>query len=70
MKADLLLDSESTDIDGVVEVRSNTVSVFNGPLPLILTFEHEGDLTFHDNDHHLFLPSLSFCSFFNLIHSS
>lgn len=43
MKADLLLDAESTDIDGIVEDRKNTVSVFNGPSPIIRTFEDTSD---------------------------
>jgi hypothetical protein len=34
--ADRLLDSEVTDVDGNVETRRGTVSVFNGPDPLIL----------------------------------
>ncbi len=34
--ADRLLDPEITDPDGVVEVRSDTISVFNGPHPEIL----------------------------------
>ena len=39
MKADLLLDPELTDVDGNIEDRSLTVSVFNGPAPLIKTFD-------------------------------
>ena len=38
MKADRLLDSEIADVDGVVEERLGTVSVFNGPEPAIMTF--------------------------------
>ena len=37
MKADRLLDSEIADVDGVVEERLGTVSVFNGPEPAIMT---------------------------------
>ena len=37
MKADRLLDSEIADVDGVVEERLGTVSVFNGPEPTIMT---------------------------------
>ena len=38
MKADLLLDAELTDVDGNLEDRSNTVSIFNGPQPLVQIF--------------------------------
>jgi mRNA-degrading endonuclease RelE of RelBE toxin-antitoxin system len=36
-KADRLLEKEITDVDGNVEERSRTVSVFNGPPPLVQT---------------------------------
>src|SRR5208282_1408596 len=39
MKADRLLESEMTDVDGNVEQRKHTVSVFNGPPPIIQTFD-------------------------------
>lgn len=38
MQADLLLGPEISDVDGVIEVRGGTVSVFNGPKPIIQTF--------------------------------
>lgn len=41
MQADRLLGPETTDIDGNVEVREGTVSVFNGPPPQVRTFESE-----------------------------
>jgi len=37
-QADRLLDPEITDMDGVREERSDTVSVFNGPVPQVRTF--------------------------------
>ena len=37
-QADLLLDASITDIDGNLENRSDTVSVFNGPAQKILSF--------------------------------
>lgn len=37
-QADRLLDPEITDMDGVREERSDTVSVFNGPVPQIRAF--------------------------------
>jgi superfamily I DNA/RNA helicase/mRNA-degrading endonuclease RelE of RelBE toxin-antitoxin system len=40
-QADRLLDSEVADVDGNVEARKGTVSVFNGPEPLIQTYENE-----------------------------
>lgn len=40
-QADLLLGPEITDVDGNVEVRDNTVSVFNGPHPEVKIFEDE-----------------------------
>jgi len=39
MQADLLLGPEVSDVDGNVEERRGTVSVFNGPAPTIQTFE-------------------------------
>ncbi len=39
MQADLLLGPEISDVDGVTEVRGGTVSVFNGPNPIIRTFD-------------------------------
>ena len=38
LKADKLLGPEVTDVDGIVEDRSKTVSVFNGPEPIIKVF--------------------------------
>lgn len=34
-QADLLLDPEIKDVDGVVEERTGTISIFNGPQPII-----------------------------------
>jgi mRNA-degrading endonuclease RelE of RelBE toxin-antitoxin system len=39
MKADRLLGPEMADVDGIVENRKSTISVFNGPLPTIQTFD-------------------------------
>lgn len=39
MKADRLLGPEMTDVDGIKEDRRGTVSVFNGPMPIIKVFE-------------------------------
>jgi superfamily I DNA/RNA helicase len=39
MKADRLLGPEIADVDGIVELRKSTISVFNGPPPTIETFE-------------------------------
>lgn len=41
MQADRLLGPEVVDVDGNNECRSDTVSVFNGPPPLIQTFTNE-----------------------------
>ena len=41
MQADRLLAPEVTDVDGNSDDRSDTVSVFNGPLPTILTLKNE-----------------------------
>jgi hypothetical protein len=38
-QADRLLASEIIDVDGVADLRADTVSVFNGPAPLIQIFE-------------------------------
>jgi superfamily I DNA/RNA helicase len=40
--ADRLLDPEVTDVDGNVETRSGTVSVFNGPAPLVSVAADQG----------------------------
>ena len=40
-QADRLLDPEIADVDGNLEERKGTVSVFNGPQPAIQVFEHE-----------------------------
>lgn len=58
MQADRLLGPEVTDVDGNSENRSDTVSVFNGPSPKILTLKNEeeerneiaGWLAQHAND--------------------
>lgn len=39
MQADKLLGPEVTDVDGVTETRAGTVSIFNGPIPTIETFD-------------------------------
>lgn len=39
MKADKLLGPEMADVDGNVELRKSTVSVFNGPQPTVQTFD-------------------------------
>ena len=41
MQADLLLNNEIIDGDGNVEGRDGTISVFNGPAPVIRLAEHE-----------------------------
>jgi superfamily I DNA/RNA helicase/mRNA-degrading endonuclease RelE of RelBE toxin-antitoxin system len=38
-QADRLLEAEITDVDGNVEARGRTVSVFNGPPPLVQSFD-------------------------------
>lgn len=43
MQADRLLEPESSDVDGNLEVRSGTVSVFNGKSPVIKTFKSQED---------------------------
>ena len=42
-QADRLLDPEISDIDGNLEDRRGAVSVFNGPTPVIATFDSEED---------------------------
>lgn len=42
-QADRLLGQVVTDVDGNTEDRSDTVSVFNGPPPVIYTFKDEGE---------------------------
>lgn len=44
-QADRLLDAEVSDVDGNVETRKTTVSVFNGQQPLIRVFENEAKET-------------------------
>lgn len=39
--ADHLLDPTLTDVDGITEERSHTISVFNGPAPIILVLSNE-----------------------------
>ncbi len=39
MQADKLLGPELTDVDGISETRRGTISVFNGPVPIIETFD-------------------------------
>ncbi len=41
MQADKLLGPEIADVDGIVEERSGTISVFNGPQPEMMTFKTE-----------------------------
>lgn len=41
MQADRLLDGEVSDVDGNKEERGDTVSVFNGPPPMVQTFPSE-----------------------------
>lgn len=41
-RADKLLAAELADADGNSDVRSDTVSIFNGPLPTIRSFQSEG----------------------------
>jgi superfamily I DNA/RNA helicase len=42
-QADRLLGPRATDVDGNAEDRSDTVSVFNGPAPIIRVFKSEAD---------------------------
>lgn len=46
-QVDRLLPPELADVDGVTEDRRGTISVFNGPLPEIATFEAQEE----ENDH-------------------
>jgi superfamily I DNA/RNA helicase len=41
MQADRLLGPELADVDGLTEDRRNTVSIFNGPAPLLRTFKSQ-----------------------------
>ncbi|MCK5517763.1 MAG: DEAD/DEAH box helicase [Desulfobulbaceae bacterium] len=43
MQADLLLDPELSDVDGNTEKRGGTVSVFNGPMPVMQILDSEED---------------------------
>lgn len=40
VQADRLLDPDVTDVDGNKENRDDTISVFNGPAPVILSFKN------------------------------
>jgi superfamily I DNA/RNA helicase len=42
-QADRLLGPQATDVDGNTETRSDTVSVFNGPLPVVRVLDNEVD---------------------------
>src|ERR1700692_3268168 len=42
-QADRLMEQEITDVDGIAEKRGDTVSVFNGPVPKVLSFATEQD---------------------------
>jgi hypothetical protein len=41
-QADKLLGPEVTDVDGLTETRKGTISIFNGPVPMIETFDSHG----------------------------
>ncbi|SPD73295.1 UvrD/REP helicase [uncultured Desulfobacterium sp.] len=43
MQADRLLAPELSDVDGNIEERGNTISIFNGPKPTILVFDTPED---------------------------
>ena len=43
MRADRLLGPVVTDVDGNIEDRSDTVSVFNGPPPTIYSLDNESE---------------------------
>jgi superfamily I DNA/RNA helicase len=43
MQADRLLAPELSDVDGITEVRRGTISVFNGPKPIITVFDTQED---------------------------
>jgi hypothetical protein len=42
-RADRLLGPEVSDVDGNIETRKGTISVFNGPEPIIRTFDSPGE---------------------------
>ena len=42
-RADRLLGPQTTDVDGISDNRSDTISVFNGPPPVIRVFKGESD---------------------------
>jgi superfamily I DNA/RNA helicase len=42
-QADRLLGPQTTDVDGISDNRSDTVSVFNGPPPIVLVLKSEAD---------------------------
>src|SRR5207248_7109293 len=42
-QSDRLLNSGVADLDGILQNRSDTISVFNGPPPEVRTFEDEND---------------------------
>jgi superfamily I DNA/RNA helicase len=44
-QADRLLGSEVTDVDGNKEIRSDTISLFNGPPPQIKSYKNESEET-------------------------
>ncbi len=41
MQADKLLDPEMADVDGLTETRKGTISVFNGPKPVIMSYDNQ-----------------------------
>jgi mRNA-degrading endonuclease RelE of RelBE toxin-antitoxin system len=43
MQTDRLLGPEVADVDGIVEDRSGTISVFNGPVPSVQTFKSQSE---------------------------
>jgi superfamily I DNA/RNA helicase len=43
LQADRLLDAQLSDVDGNSEIRNDTVSVFNGPEPLVRSFRTEAE---------------------------
>jgi len=45
MQADRLLSPEQTDVDGNIEDRRGTVSVFNGPPPIIRILDNREEET-------------------------
>jgi hypothetical protein len=42
-QADRLMELEITDVDGIAEKRGDTISIFNGPAPNVLSFATEQD---------------------------